>query len=580
MSAWACQRVEQDIDLSPATWPAGELEEFSRYDRAWGEPIPLAEGSRAMIAGTSSALAVRSGLEALKQGGSAVDAAMTHALADIVMLANCCVSHAGFMTMVYYEAATGEVHAMNAAWNTVKGEDDPASIPADTPSGRTALIPGFMAGVQAAHDRFGRLPFEALFQPAIYFADSGFVLNAVIAGMMAGRKDVLMRLPATREIFTNENGELYAEGDLYRQPKLAETLRRVAAEGASYMYTGEWGQKFADAVRSEGGSITLEDLRDYQVIWSEPAHTTYHGYDVYTLGLPNHGGLNIIEALNLAEAADVSGQGHYTTSAEALTRLIQIARVADVMGTSIWPMRQVPRELLSQHLGDIDLSPESRLTKETARRLWARMQEPAWTHLNEQAVGWTNGPGHSDAVVAVDEEGNVAAVLHTINTGLWGTTGINIDGVPITDAAKFQQLTMREAGPGNRLADPTDPLIVLRDGRPVLASSSIGVGLHEVTLQSVLNVLDFGMDPKTAGDTAQFLRPHGMLSETTKQAIPEGKFADDLVAAVRAKGQDLEIVPAGNSSWRGYWVGIRIDPLTGKLQGGTTRFFNGRALGY
>ena len=77
MSAWACQRFEQDIDLSPATWPAGELEEFSKYDGAWGEPIPLAEGSRAMIAGTSSALAVRSGLEALKQGGSAVDAAMT-----------------------------------------------------------------------------------------------------------------------------------------------------------------------------------------------------------------------------------------------------------------------------------------------------------------------------------------------------------------------------------------------------------------------------------------------------------------------------------------------------------------------
>ena len=76
------------------------------------------------------------------------------------------------------------------------------------------------------------------------------------------------------------------------------------------------------------------------------------------------------------------------------------------------------------------------------------------------------------------------------------------------------------------------------------------------------------------------LRPHGMLTETTMQAIPEGEFADDLVAAVRAKGQDLEIVPAGVSSWRGYWVGIRIDPLTGNLQGGTTRFFNGRALGY
>ena len=112
----ASPAAAQKIDLSPSHWPAGELQLFDSLTRTRGRPIPLARGSTGMIAGTTGAAAVRAGLEALKQGGSAIDAVLTHALADIVLMVQTVVTHAGIMTLVYYDAATGKTVAMNAGW--------------------------------------------------------------------------------------------------------------------------------------------------------------------------------------------------------------------------------------------------------------------------------------------------------------------------------------------------------------------------------------------------------------------------------------------------------------------------------
>jgi gamma-glutamyltranspeptidase/glutathione hydrolase len=200
------------------------------------------------------------------------------------------------------------------------------------------------------------------------------------------------------------------------------------------------------------------------------------------------------------------------------------------------------------------------------------------------------GSGHSDAVVAVDAEGNVAALLHTINTGTWGRTGIVIDGVSIADAASFQQGAVARAGPGGHIADPTNPLIVLRNGKPVLVSSSIDMGLHEATLQSILNVLEFDLDPKAAVDTSHFYRPVFAGSEDGKgelkpevgsQIVAEGEFSPGILEAVRAMGGRVSVLPVPAArGWKGGWVGITIDPATGQLRGAAPRYYNGWALGY
>lgn len=314
--AVGCGQSPANVDLSPAHWADGDLALYAERAATRGEPNPLAIGEQGIVPGASTARAVRAGSEALKQGGTAMDAALTHAFANIVLPTGCCVSHAGFMTMVYYEAETGEVHSLNAAWNTVRGEVNPMSIPsradrADPASalGRTVLVPGFMAGAEAAHQRFGRLPWAALLQPAIYFAAEGFEVTPGFARMIEGSKESLSKRPATREIFTNANGEWYQAGDIISQPALAATLRRVAAEGAEYMYRGEWAEHFVEAVREMGGKMTMEDLAAYEPIWAEPVYTRFRGYDVYAIRRPNTGGVNMVKALNLVEFADLPALG-------------------------------------------------------------------------------------------------------------------------------------------------------------------------------------------------------------------------------------------------------------------------------
>src|SRR5262249_37283776 len=167
--------------------------------------------------GTTGPAAVHAGLEVLKNGGSAADAAMTTALAQVVECGGAYVSHAGIFAMVYFDAATSKTYYLNACYSTAVDEKDPTTIPGrGKPSGRTALVPGFMAGVQAAHDRFGKLPRAKVFEPAIDMADKGQRISPMLGRFIKTRQAVLSRLPETKKIFTKPDGAWYAEGELFR----------------------------------------------------------------------------------------------------------------------------------------------------------------------------------------------------------------------------------------------------------------------------------------------------------------------------------------------------------------------------
>ena len=192
---------------------------------------------------------------------------------------------------------------------------------------------------------------------------------------------------------------------------------------------------------------------------------------------------------------------------------------------------------------------------------------------------------HSSAAVAVDEQGNVAAVLHSCNCLLWGTTGIFVDGVSIPDAATFQQDTIARTGTGVRLPETTNPVIVLKNGEPVLASSTIGSGLHEVTLQNLINVLDLGMDPQRAVNQPNFQGPFLGIQlagppqrQLTREVLDRG-FPDRVIAGLKKRGQDI-YEGLNGATQSGYWIGIRIDPRTHELSGGATRRLNSFVEGY
>ncbi|MDH4270358.1 MAG: gamma-glutamyltransferase [Candidatus Aminicenantes bacterium] len=568
--------------LSPDQWPREERERYLALEDDIGKPAAAAVGSKGMVAGTSNPFAIHAGLEALKQGGSAADAVLTSALTQIALTAGSAISYAGVMTVVYYDAASGKVHTLNACFNTVQNEMDPRTIPPmGSHSGRSALVPGFMAGVQALHDRFGKLPFASLFVPAIWVAENGFTVGSMVGRWIGSQKDYLTRLPETKRIFTKENGDPYKVGDLFRQPELAETLKKVAGQGAAYIYKGDWARHLVSLVQREGGKMTLDDLAAYKPLWTEPLQETFRGYRVVSLGAPNAGGLWTLANLKLFEAADVKKHGHYTRSPEALYYLIQIDRLNSAF------FRQPP-ELLKSYFPDIDPSPEARLKPETIHRFWSQIQRPDWRETAKGLISGTPRTDHSAGVIAVDERGNVASLLHSINCVAWGATGIFVDGISIGDSASFQQNLIARVGRGVRLPESTNPLIVLKDGKPILASTSIGSALQEATFQNLINILDFGMNPKTSVDQPNTMGPFFGFSsmsaplrpELEKEAVREGDFSEEVLSGVRALGQEIKVVPMDRASQQGFWIGIAIDPKTRKLLGGVYTMFNAFVEGY
>jgi gamma-glutamyltranspeptidase/glutathione hydrolase len=554
---------EPTADLSPASWGKEELEKYAALEQSRASRSHLATGRTGVIAGTSNAPAIRAGLEALRQGGSAVDAALVTALAQIALNAGAAFSYAGILAMMYYDAVAGQVHSLNAAYNVPRKESNPLSIPRFEPSGRTALVPGFMAGVQAAHDRFGKLSFEALFEPAIYFAQEGFRVSASLADRITTNRSVLSRFPETRHIFTKENGEPYGKGDWFRQPALAKTLRAVAIEGAGYMYRGPWAEKFVEVVQREGGKIIPDDLVAYQVIWPEPVHTVYGKYQVYGPGPPALGGVDAIKTLDALQAVDWGQYGHYTESPEALFRFIEIANRFTLISSS-------PREPTPVGM-EGSLSLDARLVEEAAQGS-RESGYIGWPGLVAQPGERVSG--HTAAIAVVDQWDNVAVVVHSINTLHWGMTGIFVDGVSIPDSASFQPTTMTRAGPGSRLPDGLNPLLVLRDGEQAIGSGAIGSGLHLETMVRLINILEYGMDLKAALDAPTFL--------SLGFGAVEGRFDDELLEAVRKKGLVIKEVPEERQGamGRGYWTGVVADLQTRNLQGGVPGDLGGYAIGY
>ena len=243
------------------------------------------------------------------------------------MTAGAPISYFGILSLVYYDAKSGQVYTLNAEWNTVRGETSAATIPGSinmaspeglrgtAVSGRTALVGGFLKGVGAAHKRFGKLPFARLFDSAIYVADHGMPVTNHLADKFAFRHDDLSRLPATRAILLKAGGAAYRAGETFRQPALAATLKAVAAQGTDYIYKGPWAKKLVAAVQADGG-------------------------------------VNMIEAQQLALASGLATGTHWTKSGAALKSALDI--------TQLYTIGYLPDQLKAQVFPGVDFTPTSR----------------------------------------------------------------------------------------------------------------------------------------------------------------------------------------------------------------------------
>ncbi|MCW3051843.1 MAG: hypothetical protein JWN14_1013 [Chthonomonadales bacterium] len=562
-------------DLSPARWPKAQRKKLENLERQTSSPLKARsiEGHGGIVSATVSPIGVYAGVQALKLGGNAADAAATIALTQVTMQLGSVVSYAGIYTMLFYDAKTHQVYSMDAGFNSYLQETDPLSIPvgdlgplpvASAPSptvggakGRETLVPGFMAGVEAMHSRFGRLPFRDLFTPALWYAEHGVRISPTLQYYFTVRAKFLSRTPEGQQFLRQGGGETPRVGDLFVQPELTRTLKAVSEYGSQYMYTGQWGKDFVKIVQREGGKVTDEDMRRYKPIWSDPHKETVFGHTVYVNGSPHRGAYALFAGLNLAEALKLDEKGPYWTDPEtfqALDRIRQLVAGAPTIG------KNTSRLLLGN---GVDISAEAQLGKGYAQKV-APLLDQIFASPTD------NGPKHSNAIVAIDKDGNIAVVTHTINAVIWGDTGIVVGGIPIPDSAGFQQVNLATIKPGDRVPHQIIDTLAFKDNIPVLATASIGTSLIPESLRVLIGILGQQQDLATVMSAPPLLSTFDRstadkIASQQPVSIPQGAYSTDFTAKLKAIGVNLtEVPPAVAVALRGTLAVVAINAKTGK----------------
>eukprot|EP01137_Pigoraptor_chileana_P036052 Opistho-2@31019 len=459
-----------------------------------------------------------------------------------------------------------------------------------------------MAGVEEALHTAGsgRFSLADIIGPALYFAEVGFPLSRLVAGNLVKNKALVTASDEGRRLFEKAPGVLYAAGDVFRQPELAQLLRNVSASGSKYMYTGDWGKRFVSAVAGRGGALTMDDMSKYRPVWTDAVATTVTlGADgvpatVYGPGEPGWGGVQFAETMNILEQMSgvVSPSTPHDKDGDALFWVVQALRwsqfvqminatVPSIMALAFPELVNINSDvtrtspalaakvwaLMSATNGTEDI--KARLKKYYFRGNGVSMRNVAGDDTQQHGVG-----KHSDGFLVVDSNGDACSLVHSINTQPWGT-GIFVDGVALPDSAAIQQWAVNHTLPGGRLSDPTGPAIVTTassggvasgaaadvPSRVLALTSAVGGGLLEVAVQGVLAMLRYGRTAGEAGTTGkvQAIEYSGSVYPTN-QSVEVGQFQEAILQRVRLLGQSIHehTNTAGDSTGdKGYWVGVR-----------------------
>ena len=510
------------------------------------EPV---RGQHGMVA-SNSEIASQVGVEIMKRGGNAVDAAVAVGLALAVVFPYAGnIGGGGFMmirkkdgaaTAIDYremapKAASRNVY-LNKNGELIKGEG--GSIVGY----RAAGVPGTLAGFDLALKKYGsgRLTWAELVKPARSLAENGFAVPYSYVRSIESYKKDLSKYPTTNKIFLN-NGKLFSEGERLVQPELAQTLGRIERQGAQEFYTGKTAELIAADMKANNGLITLEDLKNYQAKERVPVRGTYRGYEIISMPPPSSGGAIMLEILNILEAYDLRGMGFssaakYQLVTEAMRRAF--ADRAEFMGDADF----------------VDVPVKTLIDKKYAEK---RRQS-----INLTSATSSSQIGHGEIAVAesmetthftvVDAEGNMVSNTYTINNGFGSAATVKGAGFLLNDemddfAAQPGKPNMfgliqgerNAVQAGKRPLSAMTPTIVLRkDGTPWFAVGAAGgPRIISAVLQTIINVIDHDMNIQLALDSPRIhhqwmpdellVEPYGISPDTRKILEAYGqKFAE------------------------------------------------------
>jgi gamma-glutamyltranspeptidase/glutathione hydrolase len=442
-------------------------------------------------------------LEVLKAGGNAADAAVAAAITQSTIQLDM-TNHTGTVTCLYYNAKEGKIYQLDSAGTLVPHLPLFRPVPVGllgSPVGvPVAVIPGFMPGIGALHQKFGSRPWRSLVEHAIPWAENGHPMDEFTRSVLEEELAFNTFFPSARAIYT-PNGFTPSVGELWKNPALAKTLRRLADEGPEYFTKGEWGQHLVQTANKMGWHIKLEDLSANPPRWIDPIRFNHKGYEVVSLGPPQIQGVFCSIVLGILKHLDVARLGHYTESAESLYYMAHALR----RGQQEVAMLNDPQFFgvpLDTWLSDdfhAKLADILRATRPKAGVDLTRHVELSSGRSDLEAFGWMTEPPSTTAaypsgsteLAIVDTEGNWVQLMNTLQGG--GIPGTAVDGVPMYGANASQWLGL----PGSRVVQPIGNTIVFKGGKPFISMGSPGNVVFTVP-QVLSNVLDYDKDPYDA----------------------------------------------------------------------------------
>ncbi|MEZ5490424.1 MAG: gamma-glutamyltransferase [Gammaproteobacteria bacterium] len=532
------------------------------------------------IVASVSRLASEAGLEALKQGGNAVDAAVATAFALAVTWPSAGnIGGGGFMV---YHGSDGHVTTFDfrekaplAATDTMYLGLDGRIVNNSNHAGPLAVgVPGTVAGLYKAHQELGVLPWADLVAPAIKMARDGIPITYALQTGFSSNKSRFDQYPSSAQKFSRADGSPYELGDTWYQPDLAHTLELIQMNGEDGFYRGENAKRLADFMAKIGGIITEEDLAKYDAVEREPIRGTYRGYDIVSMPPPSSGGVAIVEMLNILEGFDIKSMGH--NSAQYLHVITEAMRRA-----------YADR---AEHLGDPDFNegmPRAQLLdKDYAAKLRATIDMNKASVSDEKEFANIYESDETTHLSIVDNQGNMVSMTYTLEYG-YGS-GIVVEGggyllnnemgdfnpVPgVTNRYGQIGTAPNLIAPEKRMLSSMSPTIVALNGQPVFAVGSPGGRtIINTTLQLILNIIDHDLNIAESVEAGRI--HHQWLPDVT--SMEEKYFSPDTIKLYEAMGHELRVRGTQGSA-----MGVYNDRANGLFLGASdSRSGDAAAVGY
>jgi len=536
----------------------------------------LAFGTRSEViapqamAATSQPLATQIALDVMRQGGSAVDAAIA-ANAALGLMEPTGSGVGGDLFAIVWDPTTRKLHGYNGSGRSPRTltleKLQALGLKTIPPRGPLPVsVPGAVDGWFALHDLFGKLPMAKLLAPTIRYARDGFPVTEVIASHWARNVAVLAQYPGFKEQFTVD-GRAPKEGELWRNPNLAATYEALAKGGRDAFYKGAIARAIGEYMKAQGGFLAYEDLAAHRGEWVQPVSVNYRGYDVWELP-PNTQGIAALQMLNILEGYDLKAM----SEADRLHLMVEAKKVAFEDRAKWYADPKFARQPVKGLL-DKEYAAERRKLIDPLRA--ARRLDAGNPALYD---------GDTIYLTTADPSGMMVSLIQSNYRGMGSGMSPPGLGFILQDRGELFALTPGHANafaPGKRPFQTIIPAFISRNGQPLVSFGVMGGDMQpQGHVQIVVNLIDLGMDLQEAGDAPRW--HHSGSSEPTGETMDDGGFLElesgvphEVVRALEARGHDLR--HAGYEAFGGYQAIMRAG---GVYRGASESRKDGQAAGY